>query len=293
VSQRWLRVVYAGLCAAGVVCAPSGHAEERTLRDRLAGFHVSAHQGGYQFSDSNTVERFAKAEAEGADIVETDIQVSSDGVPFLFHDAYLNPDTVCSGPFSSTSAATIEHCTLVGLRHGPEHFEEALAWSRGRVVIDAEFKTPAAVRPAIDLVRKYGAYEWVYFQTGDGTQLYDEARAYDGYVALEAVPSGDTAQLTLDHLLAHDDPRLISVQVHPDLATSLNLVTIARAGKLISADSFRFGTEHRWGIWPFRAAFCSGVYQLGINIAVTNVPGGCAAQRDAARSQFLSFSFTR
>lgn len=286
-------MVYTVLCAVFTLCAADrSFGEERTLRERLAGFHVGAHQGGYQFSDSNTIERFQKAEAEGADIVETDIQVSSDGVPFLFHDAYLNPDTACSGPFSSTSAAVIEHCNLVGLHHGAERFEQALAWSRGRVVIDAEFKTSAAIRPAIDLVRKYSAYEWVYFQTGDGTQLYDEARAYDPYVALEVVPSGKDAQLTLDRLLAHDDPRLISVQLHPDLATSVNLVTIARAGKLISADSFRFGTEHRWGIWPFRAAFCTGVYQLGINIAVTNVPDACVVQRDAARAQFLSFSFT-
>jgi glycerophosphoryl diester phosphodiesterase len=284
--------IYTLLCA---IAAPLGLAragEGVTLRERLAGLHVGAHQGGYQFADSNTIERFEKAAAQGADIVETDLQVSSDGVPFLFHDAYLDPDTECSGLFSSATAAKIEGCKLVGLDHGAQRFEAALAWSRGRVVIDAEFKTPAAIRPAIDLVRRYSAYEWVYFQTGEGTDLYDRARAYDPYVALEVVPAGKSAQATLDSLLARGDPRLISVQIHPDIATSANLAAIARSGKLISADAFRFGTEHRWGIWPFRTAFCSGVYQLGVNIAVSNVPESCAAQRESA-GKLLSISLTR
>ena len=79
---------------------------------------------------------------------------------------------------------------------------------------------------------------------------------------------------------------------HPDIATSQNLAAIARSGKLISADAFRFGTERRWGIWPFRTAFCSGVYQLGVNIAISNVPGHCAAQRDDA-AKLLSITLTR
>jgi glycerophosphoryl diester phosphodiesterase len=286
--------IYTLLCAIGA--APWGLAragEELTLRERLAGLRVGAHQGGYQFADSNTIERFEKAAAQGADIVETDLQASSDGVPFLFHDAYLDPDTECSGRFASAPAAMIEACNLVGLKHGAQRFEDALAWSRGRIVIDAEFNTPDVIRPAIDLVRRYAAYEWVYFQIGEGEEFYDQARAYDPYVALEAVPAGKEAQSTLDHLLARNDPRLISVQIHPDLATSANLQAIARAGKLISADAFRFGTEHRWAFWPFRTAFCSGVYRLGVNIAVSNVPDSCAAQRNGLGGQFLSISVTR
>lgn len=283
--------LYTLVCAIALSAFALG-GEEQTLRARLAGLHVSAHQGGYQFADSNTIERFRKAVKQGADIVETDLQVSSDGVPFMFHDSYLDPDTDCTGLVSAASAAKIERCTLNGLHHGAQPFEAALIWSGGKVVIDAEFKTPDVIKPAIDLVRKYGAYEWVYFQTGEGTQLYEMARAYDPYVALEAVPSGKTAQSTLDSLLARGDPRLISVQIHPDIATTANLAAIARSGKLISADAFRFGTEFRWGLWPFRTAFCSGVYQLGVNIAISNVPDSCAAQR-ANAGKLLSISLTR
>ena len=237
--------------------------------------------------NSNTIDRFEAARRAGADIVETDLQLSKDGVPFLFHDTKLDRATTCRGSFSSFSARALAGCRLHHLSHGPERFEALLQWSQGRVLIDAEFKSRAVVRPAIDLVRRYGAYEWVYFQIGTGTELYDEARAYDGYVALEAAPAGREGQSTLDRLLALPDSRLISIQLHPDLATSSNLDAIERSGRLAAADGFRFGTERRWAIWPLeRVAFCTDLYRRGIDIAVTNVPDSCAAQRDIARLTF-------
>jgi glycerophosphoryl diester phosphodiesterase len=272
----------------GTALCATARADERTLIDRLSGTRVGAHRGGYWFADSNTIERFEKALSQGVDIVETDLQVSGDGVPFLFHDTDLSPATVCRGRLSWYSANSIDHCRLHGLRHGPERFEAALQWSRGRVVIDAEFKSGDVIHPAIDLVRRYRAYEWVYFQVGYNVGFYERARAYDPYIGLEAAPQGPDAQLTLDQLLAIRDPRLISLQLHPALATSANIEAIRRSGKLSAADGFRFGTEYRWGIWPLRrVAFCTKLYQLGINIAVTNVPDSCVRQRDKSR---LSFS---
>ena len=260
----------------------TARADERSLLGRLGGTRVCAHRGGYWFSDSNTIERFEKALRQGADIVETDLQVSGDGVPFLFHDTDLSPATHCRGRLSSYSADSIDHCRLHGLRHGPERFEAALQWARGRVVIDAEFKSEGVIRPAIDLVRRYSAYEWVYFQVGSHMDFYEQARAYDPYVALEAAPQGEDAQLTLDQLLAIRDPRLVSLQLHPNIATSSNIEAIQRSGKVSAADGFRFGTEYRWGIWPFRrVAFCTKLFQLGVNIAVTNAPDSCVRQKDA------------
>lgn len=282
------------LCLAiGAALCTTARGDDRTLIDRLSGFRVCAHRGGYSYADSNTIARFGTALRQGADIVETDLQASSDGVPFLFHDTDLSPATNCHGPISEYSASRIELCRLRNLTQSPERFETALQWSRGRVVIDAELKSPKVVRPAIDLVRRYDAYEWVYFQVGAGVRLYDEARAYDGYVALEAAPRGRDAQLTLDRMLAIRDPRLVSLQLDPDLATQPNLEAIQLSGKVASADAFRFGTERRFSIWPLqRIAFCARLYRLGINIAVTNVPESCAEQRIAAQSSFPSRSWS-
>jgi hypothetical protein len=125
-------------------------------------------------------------------------------------------------------------------------------------------------------------------------QLYDTARSYDPLVALEAAPQGPAAQVTLERLLEIRDPHLVSLQLHPDLATSSNIEAIRSSGKLVAADAFRFGTEHRWAIWPFqRVAFCSDLYRRGIGVVITNVPESCAEQRDMTRATALEFRLAR
>jgi glycerophosphoryl diester phosphodiesterase len=271
------------LACAGL--ALDARADGRLLRERLSGLRVAAHRGGYVFADSNTIERFEAALRDGADIVETDLQVSSDGVPFLLHDADLGRVSNCKGLVSAQPAVSIERCRLNGLSHGPERFEAALAWARGRVVIDAEFKSLAVVQPAIELVRRYDAYEWVYFQVRDGWSYYREARAFDAYVALEATPAGDDSEGKLSELLALDDPRLVIIQLHPKLLSDDNLRKIRESGRLASIDAWRLASERRWSFWPWRrTAACDEVFARGVGIAISNSPRPCAKQRDALRT---------
>jgi len=283
------RDAWLGFALGALLCAEA-RAEEPTIVERLSGVRVCAHRGGYWFADSNTIERFDRAVHEGADAVETDLQLSLDGVPIMFHDDDMSPATVCRGHVAGYTATSIEHCRLHTLRHGPQRFEDALRWSAGRVVIDAEFKTLDVIHPAIDLVRQYSAYEWVYFQVGYQRKFYEEARGYDTRVALEFAPRGPGAQLTLDRLLEIRDPRLVSVQLHPDLASESNIAAIRRSGKIVSADSFRFGDERQWMLWPFdRIAFCSDLFRRGVGVVITNAPASCAQQRDEVLAHPIEF----
>lgn len=281
---RSLCAVVISLTCAGL--ALGARADGRPLRERLSGLRVVAHRGGYVFTDSNTIRRFESALREGADIVETDLQVSSDGVPFLLHDEDLGRVSNCKGLVSARPARSIERCRLNGLSHGPERFEAALQWARGRVVIDAEFKSLAVIRPAIELVRRYDAYEWVYFQVRDGLSFYREARAADPYVALEATPAGEDGERKLSELLALDDPRLVIIQLHPKLLSDDNLRRIRESGRLASIDAWRLGSERRWSFWPLRrTAACDEVFARGVSLAITNSPRPCAKQRDARRAE--------
>src|SRR5215813_969358 len=219
------------LATAWALCASAAFADEETLSERLGGFSAAAHRGGYWFADSNTRVRFETAIAQGADVVETDLQLSRDGVPFLFHDTQLDGATRCRGPISALSAHQIESCRIHRLGHGPEPFEWALQWSHGRIVIDAELKSLAVVRPAIDLVRRYDAYEWVYFQVGDGLELYRAARACDPRIALEAAPTG--AHL-LQELLSSRDPILVIIHLNGYMLSRENVQRIHEQGKLVS-----------------------------------------------------------
>lgn len=271
---RWLA---RSLCAAATVslaCATVSPAPPADLAARLRGLRVAAHRGGHGFPDSNTVARFELTRRLGVDVVETDLRVSKDGVVFLFHDELLDRTTNCTGTLASHSSDELARCHLRGLDRGPDRFEDALRWSAGRVVIDAEFKTGDAVRPAIDLLRKYDAYEWVYFQVGDGLRTYQQARDYDARAGLEAQPRSERS---LHALLERSDSRLVLIQLRPGFFSPELVASVHGAGKLVSLNA--------WLLEPESAvASCTRAFALGIDVAVTDTPGSCVNQRDAARS---------
>jgi hypothetical protein len=277
--SRLLALAALALALTGETRAPAG-ASSRDLLARLRGPRVAAHRGGYGFPDSNTVARFEIARRQGADIVETDLRMSKDRVVFLFHDSLLDHATSCTGPIASHTAAEIERCHLNGLDRGPDRFESALRWSRGRVVIDAELKTGAVTRPAIDLVRRYRAYEWVYFQVGNGLRTYQGVRDYDSRVAVEAAPRGPRGDHWLAELLAKRDPRLVLIQLHPDFLSSQILGAIREQEKLTSLNAWLLASEAN-------GSSCTRVFELGIDVAVTNATELCAKQRDEARASEL------
>jgi hypothetical protein len=237
---------------------------------------VAAHRGGYGFPDSNTVTRFELTRMAGADVIETDLRLSKDGVVFLFHDSLLDRATECTGPIAERTAAEIERCHLKGLSRGPDRFEDALRWARGRVILDAELKTREVAQPAIDLVRRYAAFDWVYFQVGNDLEKYRMVRRYDQQVAVEVGPRGKRARQWLTDLLAERDPGLVIVQLHPDFLSPEILREIRAGGKLASLNAWLLEPE-------VAGASCSRVFALGVDVAVTNAPAGCVQQRDEAR----------
>ncbi len=65
-------------------------------------FHILAHRGGGRNSDylgvsENTLEILKQAEGYGANGVEIDVKLSSDGVPFIYHDNDINLRTTQKG----------------------------------------------------------------------------------------------------------------------------------------------------------------------------------------------------
>lgn len=70
-------------------------------RDRVL---VFAHRGGAALRPENTVEAFAHALAAGADGLELDVRLSSDGEVVVLHDATLDRTTDATGPVSTRIA---------------------------------------------------------------------------------------------------------------------------------------------------------------------------------------------
>ena len=63
--------------------------------------YLMAHRGNRVLCPENTLSSFRKALEEGADILETDLHLSSDDVFMCIHDATLDRTTNGSGPVSS------------------------------------------------------------------------------------------------------------------------------------------------------------------------------------------------
>lgn len=68
---------------------------------------VFAHRGGCALGPENTVAAFERGLAAGADGLELDVHLSSDGVVVVFHDATLDRTTDSTGPVDRRTAAEL------------------------------------------------------------------------------------------------------------------------------------------------------------------------------------------
>ncbi|NJL28369.1 MAG: glycerophosphodiester phosphodiesterase [Thermoanaerobaculia bacterium] len=104
------------------------------------------HRGYHQSHPENTLEAFAAALALGVDGIETDVRLSTDGLPILFHDRLAPSGT----PVAELTRAQLEAET----GHPIPTLDEALAaWAEP--LWNLEVKTPAAVPVTIDVLRRF------------------------------------------------------------------------------------------------------------------------------------------
>jgi glycerophosphoryl diester phosphodiesterase len=129
-----------------------------------------AHRGGADGGHpENSLAAFADALARGA-ALETDVRLSSDGVPVLVHDAHF-PRGGVPYPVRATRAATLA-------RHGIPSLADLYQVLGTRYELSIDLKTRAAARPAIDVARDAGARGTLWLVHGDLATL-GELRVYD------------------------------------------------------------------------------------------------------------------
>jgi glycerophosphoryl diester phosphodiesterase len=248
----------------GPLPAPPGPEGNPTIHQRLEGFSIGAHRGGSWHINNNTLPRFEAARRDGADVIEMDLHLTKDGVVLIAHD----------GTVGLFNKRPLSELTLQQIRTRPmpfrspmPTFEEVLQWARGRVVINAELKEDAVVEPAVRLVQKYNAHEWVYFQTKSREERYHTARQLDPQVALLFKPM-NTAQL--DWALGLNDDRLVVIEIDPTMRRPEVIDRAHAAGKKISYNAWRLDRFHE-----FFTGNCDDVFALGIDIAISKRPERC------------------
>lgn len=106
----WARVKRLALllaCLASAAAAPAADALD-----------IHAHRGGTlsygkPVRFENSLSAFRSAPFRRADVVELDVHVSKDGVPFVMHDGTLERTTDCTGPVADHTAAELDKCHIV------------------------------------------------------------------------------------------------------------------------------------------------------------------------------------
>lgn len=73
-----------------------------------------AHRGASDFAPENTLSAFYLGLQQGANGIETDVRLSRDGVPVLFHDDKLDRVTDGSGPVGELTWAQLQQLLVTG-----------------------------------------------------------------------------------------------------------------------------------------------------------------------------------
>ncbi|MEU1118257.1 MULTISPECIES: glycerophosphodiester phosphodiesterase [unclassified Streptomyces] len=127
-----------------------------------------AHRGDPYRVRENTLPSLRSALDRGADAVEVDVRLTSDGVPVLLHDATLERLWGYERPLAALSAAEVEGLTEGGV----PTLAAALAATAGhRLMIDLPGATYDDVRTVVGVVAESGAAERVYYCAGGRTML--------------------------------------------------------------------------------------------------------------------------
>jgi glycerophosphoryl diester phosphodiesterase len=121
---------------------------------------ILAHRGLVsEFVPENSLTAFADALAAGADIIETDIQSSNDGVAFIFHDSDLNRLAKINKNFSDCSSQEILEIDIGFGKRIPTLEQALLAFPP--VQFNLDLKSDAAIGSTVAVIEKLQAHSQV------------------------------------------------------------------------------------------------------------------------------------
>ena len=124
-----------------------------------SGVSISAHRGGSEEAPENTLESFKYSLELGCAYIETDVQLSSDGIPYIFHDDDLSRLLGKDVTFNSLHSSEIQNLKLF------ESFDIPTLETALKTFPDALFqidlKTDEVAIPAMKIIETLEAFDRV------------------------------------------------------------------------------------------------------------------------------------
>ena len=140
------------------------------------GLKVLAHRGGVDESYENTLESFSYSQSLGCEFIETDVQVSSDGIPYIFHDDDLKRILNKSIRFDSLSSNEIDKLNIFNTHKIPKLSEALLRFPN--LCFQIDFKTDEVVMPALDVIKNMNAFDRVCIASFNSKRLQNVRSLY-------------------------------------------------------------------------------------------------------------------
>ena len=127
-------------------------------------FVIYAHRGASEYYPENTLSSFAAGVDMGADGIETDVQISKDGVLMIYHDDFMKDKTgfegsICDYTYEELRAARVKNAKY-GRTDCLMTFEDFLKYFAWRdLTLAIELKVAGIGALVIEMLRKYDALE--------------------------------------------------------------------------------------------------------------------------------------
>lgn len=134
--------------------------------------------------EENTIEAFQLALQGGADYIESDIQVTSDGVPVLFHDDDLFRVASRAERINQLTFSQLEQISMPGGGKIPT-LEKALT-ELPEARFNLDFKVSGAISPAVAVINQLGAQNRVLVASFSEARRKSAVRQITGEVASSA-----------------------------------------------------------------------------------------------------------
>lgn len=209
------------LCIGFTAKAQLGPIRKAFLNPNSKRVLVASHRAVHHQLPENSLPAIQEAIRLGVDIVEIDVKVSSDGVPFLMHDGKVDRTTNGKGNPEERTFGELRKLRLVANGKVTEEtiptLEEALKVAKGRIMVDLDLKTDR-IEKVIEVVKKMDASDYVFFFDSDYDVLAKVDAASSAYMLMPRAYSEAMA----DSALTRFKPEVIHIDEKfytPELTT--------------------------------------------------------------------------
>ncbi|MFX0000052.1 MAG: glycerophosphodiester phosphodiesterase [Candidatus Hermodarchaeota archaeon] len=114
----------------------------------MKSFEIVAHRGASNIAPENTIEAFQHAIEYGADAIEFDVRLTSDGVPVIYHYFYLEEITNTSGPIFNITCDQLQKVKVLGRNNQKNNNYRILTLNKlleiigNQIALEIEIKGP-------------------------------------------------------------------------------------------------------------------------------------------------------